>query len=85
MNFLKNGISTLNCSVTNIAPFGFWIIIEDKEYFISFDDYPDFKDRTINEILDFNYIPTNQLSWESLDIDIEIEALKNPTAIPFEI
>ena len=84
MNSSKSGISTLNCSITNIAPFGFWVLIEDKEYFISFSDYPGFKDKTINQILNVIYIPPKQLSWESLDIDIEIDALENPKQFPLK-
>jgi hypothetical protein len=60
------------------------MLIEDKEYFISFSDYPAFKDTTINQILNFNYIPPKQLSWESLDIDIEIEALEYPQQFPLK-
>lgn len=80
----KNGINTLACSITNIIPFGFWMLIEDNEYFISFSDYPAFKDKTISQILDFNFISPNQLTWKTLDIDIEIDALKNPQQYPLQ-
>lgn len=40
---MQTGTSTLvatKTDVTNISPFGIWILTNDKEYFISYKDYP---------------------------------------------
>lgn len=34
--------------VTNISPFGLWILLNDKEYFISNEDYPAFQSASIS-------------------------------------
>ena len=77
-NSLMNGTSILDCSITNIEKFGFWMILSDKEYFISFNDYPKFKNATIEQIFDFKLPSPSQINWKKLDIDIEVEALENP-------
>lgn len=77
-NSSMSGTNTLDCSITNIEKFGFWMILLDKEYFISFNDYPQFKNATIEQIFDFELLSPTQIYWEKLDIDIEVEALENP-------
>lgn len=82
MSLSVDGIHNSACEITNIDEFGFWILIEDKEYFVFFSDYPMFRDKTINQILSVEYFAPNHLFWEELDIDIEIDALKNPEEYP---
>ena len=40
--------------ITNISPFGFWILIQDNEFFIDFKQYPMFYNARISEINDFS-------------------------------
>ena len=77
-NSSMSGTNTLDCSITNIEKFGFWMILFDKEYFISFNDYPQFKNATLEQIFDYQLLAPTQIYWENLDIDIEVEALENP-------
>ncbi len=85
MNLQSRGTSTLtNNEVTNISKFGIWIIIDDIEYFISFEDYPQFKNATVEQILSFETLSPTQLYWKSIDCDIEIDALINPQQFPLK-
>ncbi|HRP70106.1 MAG TPA: DUF2442 domain-containing protein [Turneriella sp.] len=72
------GTSTLAFEITNIERYGFWILIDEREYFVSFDEYPIFKEATLQQILDVERPAPNQFHWPSLDADIELEALQNP-------
>ena len=82
------GTNILNCEVTNITNLGFWILIsnndEVKEYFIPFTTFPDFKKSSIEQIMDVKASSPYQLHWESLDIDIEINSLKDPVSFPLK-
>ncbi len=78
MSSKEFGTNTLNSEVTNISAHGFWALAGDKEYFIPFTDYPVFKKATVSEIYAMTQISPSQLRWESLDADIELNALKNP-------
>ncbi len=83
MSLLLHGNNTLiSDEVTSITKLGFWILIDNIEYFVPFTDYPDFKKARVEDILDFKKLLPNQLYWEKLDIDIELEALKNPENYP---
>ena len=67
--------------VTSIQRTGFWVIVDDKEYFIDFEDYPDFKKATVAQIHSLRR-SMGGLHWDELDVDIEIEALKHPEQYP---
>ena len=53
-----------------------------KEYFVYFGDYPEFKNANVVSIFDVEQLSPNQLRWHDLDIDIELDALENPSAFP---
>ena len=65
-------------SVENITPFGIWLFIRDKEYFLSYTDYPYFKDQTIGTIQNVQLLHGYHLYWPDLDVDLEIDNLENP-------
>ena len=68
--------------ITNISPFGFWILIQDNEFFIDFNQYPMFYNARISEINDFSTDAMGNFHWESLDIDIEKDAIEHPEKYP---
>ena len=73
--------STL-ASVENITPFGIWLFIKEKEYFLSYKDYPYFKDQTLNSIQNVQLLHGFHLYWPELDVDLEIDNLENPEKYP---
>ncbi|MEA1920943.1 MAG: hypothetical protein U9N52_13975 [Campylobacterota bacterium] len=40
----------MEIEVTNISNHGLWILSNEKEYFLSYEQFPWFKDKTINDI-----------------------------------
>jgi hypothetical protein len=82
MTLKTRGKSTSGSEVTNIGKNGFWILHADKEYYISFDDYPAFRNATVKEIYSMKVAGRRQLHWKALDCDIEIDALEKPEDYP---
>ena len=78
MKSLKNGTRTSTNSVTNISSVGFWILANEKEYFVAFKDYPRFKKASVETIFNVKFIGQKQLHWEDIDVDIELDALEHP-------
>jgi hypothetical protein len=68
--------------ITSITKDGFWLLVEDKEYFVAFADYPVFKRATVEQILAVKRIATGHYHWQAFDADIELEALENPERFP---
>jgi len=68
--------------VTNINSIGFYVLIDNKEYFIPFEEYPVFKNIPVHDIFEITLLSPEQLRWEKYDIDIELSALKSPEQFP---
>ena len=67
--------------ITSIEQDGFWILIEEGEFFVPFERYPAFQKATVEQIFDFEQ-DGDAFYWSGLDIDIESDALKHPEKYP---
>jgi hypothetical protein len=76
------GIAISDNEVTSIGATGFWLLVEDKEYFVPFADYPVFQTATIEQIFTVKRLGPRQFHWPALDADIELDALENPDQFP---
>lgn len=83
MKSLKNGKNIL-VSVENITPFGIWLFVKNKEYFLNYQEYPYFKDQTISSIQNVKLLHGFHLHWPTLDVDLEIDNLENPEKYPLK-
>jgi len=82
MSSNQPGTNTSTSEVTNIEPLGFWVLMDDREYFVPFSDYPVFKSASIQQIFNLQQLSPTQLHWPDLEADIEIEALEQPEHYP---
>jgi ribosomal protein S1 len=83
MKSLKHG-KDISISVENITPFGIWVYIKGKEYFLSYEDYPYFKEQTLKAIQNVQLLHGYHLYWPVLDIDLEINNLEHPEKYPLK-
>jgi hypothetical protein len=83
MKSLKRG-KNISVSVENITPFGIWLLVKEKEYFLSYKNYPYFKDQTLNSIQNVQLLHGYHLYWPDLDVDLEIDNLENPEKYPLK-
>jgi hypothetical protein len=82
INLETPGISTFPSEVTSVGIHGFWLLLDDQEYFVAFADYPAFRQAKVTELFHVRQLSPNQLHWPDLDIDIDIDALENPDKFP---
>ena len=78
----KPGKNTLVFEIQNISRHGMWLLIGNKEFFVSFERYPWFLSASINDVYAVELSHGKHLHWSELDIDIELAALENPEAYP---
>jgi hypothetical protein len=83
MKSSKHGKDIL-VSVENITPFGIWIFVEGREYFLNYKDYPYFRDQTLKSIQKVQFLHGYHLYWPDLDVDLEIDNLENPEKYPLK-
>ena len=84
MTSLPPGAATSLSEVTSITAFGFWLLVNDHEYFVPFADYPAFQNATVAQIYAVQHIGPAQFHWPDLDIDIELDALEHPESYPLK-
>ena len=77
---LESNISAIEVSlVTNQ---GFWLLADDEELFLSYADFPWFKEATIAQITNVERPSVDHLYWPSLDIDLSVESGRDPSKFP---
>ena len=81
MKSSKRG-KTISVSVENITPFGIWLFVQGKEYFLSYQDYPYFQDQVLSSIQKVQLLHGYHLYWPELDLDLEIDNLEHPEKYP---
>jgi len=82
MKLLKNGRNTSIVSVENITPFGIWLYVAGKEFFLNYKAYPYLENKSIKDIHNVKLLHGFHLHWPSLDIDLEIDNLEHPEKYP---
>lgn len=83
MKSLKRG-KAISASVENITPFGIWLFVREKEYFLNYEDYPYFEEQTLSSIQNVQLLHGYHLYWPELDVDLEIDNLENPQKYPLK-
>jgi hypothetical protein len=76
------GADISTSEVTSITALGFWLLVDDAEYFVPFSDYPIFRQATVVQIYHVQRLSPTQFHWPALDADIELEALAAPERFP---
>jgi hypothetical protein len=76
------GASTSRVEVTNVSPHGFWLFVDDQELFLSFADFPWFRDASIRAITRVELPSPHHLYWPELDIDLAVDSVTHPERYP---
>ncbi len=82
MKSAQRGRNTSAVEVTNISPHGFWLLIAEKERFVSFKEFPWFREATIAALTHVELPSPHHLHWPKLDIDLAVESLDHPERYP---
>lgn len=76
------GSSTSVPEVTNVSRHGFWVLLDERELFLPFRQFPWFADATISTLSNVERPAPHHLYWPALDIDVHLDSIENPEAFP---
>jgi len=76
------GAGTSRAEVTHVNSHGFWVFVSGKEFFLSYKDFPWFKEARLADILNVMLLHKTHLHWPTLDVDLCLESLENPDVFP---
>lgn len=82
MKSVQRGQGTSAVEVANVSPSGFWLLVEGRERFVPFKEFPWFRDATIAELTNVLLPSPHHLYWPALDVDLAVESLDNPDRYP---
>lgn len=76
------GPATSAVEVTNVSPHGFWLLLDERELFLAFADFPWFKAATIQAIVRLECPHEGHLYWPDLDVDLSVSSIEHPDRYP---
>jgi hypothetical protein len=78
------GTATFHAEVTNISQHGFWLLIDGRELFAPFDEFPWFKQAPVEAILKLERPSPGHLHWPELDVDLSVDSIEHPERYPLK-
>lgn len=82
MKYENTGTNTSEVWVVDISPFGIWLNIKGKEYFLPYSEFPWFEHARVKDIFYVRLEGNNHIRWPSLDVDLSLESIENPSLFP---
>jgi hypothetical protein len=77
-----SGKRTSEAEVTNITKNGLWLLIDQSEHFLPFDQFPWFQNAPIDKVLHVAMPSPHHLYWPELDVDLAVESIEHPEKFP---
>jgi len=78
------GTATSQAEVTNISRHGFWLLLDERELFLPFEEYPWFKRAPVETILRLDRPQPDHLHWPDLDVDLSVDSIEHPERYPLK-
>ena len=82
MKSARRGTRASNVEVSNVSPIGFWLLLDEREVFVPFKEFPWFRDATIGQLSAVERPHAGHLYWPELDVDLAVESLDHPERFP---
>ena len=84
MSLSAHGGHTSSVEVTNISGHGFWMLVGETEYFLSYEDFPWFRDQSVKSIASVEEVSSGHFYWSALDVDLSLASIQDPGRFPLK-
>ncbi len=78
------GSNTSAIEVTHISSHGIWLFAHNEELFMSYQDFPWFKEQAIGAVLNVEELSSGHYYWPAIDVELTKEIIKNPDRFPLK-
>jgi len=82
MSLQTHGKSTSEIEVTHISSHGIWLLADEHEMFLSYEDFPWFREVPVSKIINVEKQAKEHYYWPDLDIDLTREIIEHPGKFP---
>jgi hypothetical protein len=70
--------------VTNISAHGVWLLVRNRELFMSYDDFPWFREQPVKSIVQVEEQSPGHFHWPDIDVDLTMEMIEHPERFPLK-
>jgi hypothetical protein len=84
MSSRTRGKNISTVEVTNISAHGIWLLTDDKELFMPYEDFPWFKNATIADVTNVEEPHKGHFYWPDLDVDLTVDIIEHPEKYPLK-
>ncbi|MCK5689038.1 DUF2442 domain-containing protein [Myxococcota bacterium] len=84
MSSVALGNQFLDPEITHISTHGIWLLSHEEEYFLSYEDFPWFRDIVVSKIINVQEISPGHYYWPDLDVDIGLDTIQHPERFPLK-
>ena len=70
--------------VSNISGHGIWLLVGDRELFLSYEDFPWFRAAPVCKIVNVEEPRPGHFYWPDLDVDIGLRTIEHPEEFPLK-
>ena len=86
-NSLARGDNTFPVEITHISSHGVsshgvWLLTDQEELFMSYQNFPWFKNQPVNAIIEVEEVSRGHFYWSKIDVDLTVEMIKHPEKFP---
>jgi hypothetical protein len=68
--------------VSNVSANGLWLLLDERELFLPFEQFPWFRKAPIDALLNVRRPQKHHLWWPELDVDLAVESVEHPGRYP---
>lgn len=78
MKSARRGGATSNVELSNVSVHGMWLLVDDRELYLPFDQFPWFRGASIEALADIERPRNGHLRWPQLDVDLTLDSIEHP-------
>lgn len=75
-------MTTSTVELSNVSPHGLWLLVDERELYLPFDEFPWFRDATIGQLARIERPAAGHLRWPDLDVDLSLGSIEHPERYP---
>jgi len=78
------GESTSEVEVTNVSTHGLWLLVDGRELFLPYAEFPWFYHALVSSIFNVEVRSPGHLYWPDLDVDLGLDTIEHPERFPLK-
>jgi len=82
MRSAELGKNTSGVELSNVTAHRMWLLVDDRELYLPFDEFPWFRAASIAQLADIERPQERHLIWPRLDVDLTLDSIEHPGDYP---